>query len=259
MATTKNTLDTKAIAPPQTTELITRSEVPPGLHYEKYREYLRPDFFFSCAYCTISECEAQAIRFTIDHYEPKKHRPDLTDNYENLMYCCDVCNMRKGHRMPNAAERARGLRFFRPDLDRYTDHFEKHDLLVHHKSTIGYYTENALDLNRLGLRRLRDIRQRLATCDDFVLGGLLALRRFPLDQLPTNLKGRAARSITSAIAFGENISRNVDDLLRANGRSTLIDDDTESETRARERAAKLKQLSDTLQPGALKATRGGRR
>lgn len=239
-------------------ELVTRSAVPEGLPYEEYREYLRPDFYFSCAYCTISESEAQAIRFTIDHYEPRRSRPDLQNNYDNLMYCCDTCNMRKGYRTPSAAERAKGYRFFRPDQDKYEDHFEKSGLLLNHKSPVGYYTENAVDLNRQSLRRLRDIRQRIAQCDEFVLGGLIALRKFHLDQLPSHLKGSASRSITEALSLASFIVENVDDLLKANGRSPLIDKDTEARIRARERSERLKQLSENLQPGMMKATKSRR-
>jgi hypothetical protein len=76
--------------------LVTRSTVPPGLKYSEYRQTLRHDFIYSCAYCTMSEAEAQAIRFVIDHYEPRNARPDLIDDYENLMYSCDECNDRKG-------------------------------------------------------------------------------------------------------------------------------------------------------------------
>jgi hypothetical protein len=45
----------------------------------------RNDFFYSCAYCTMSEAEAQATRFTVDHYEPKNAQPDLINAYDNLM------------------------------------------------------------------------------------------------------------------------------------------------------------------------------
>ena len=177
------------------TELVTRSQVPPGLKYEEYREYLRPDFFFSCAYCTMCESEAQAIRFTVDHYEPQRYRGDLANDYNNLMYCCDTCNTRKGYRMPSPGERAQGYRFFRPDQDKYGDHFERSGQRITHRSNTGYYTKEALDLNRQGLRRLRELRQRAANCNEYVLGGLRALRRFELDQLPTHLKGSADRSI----------------------------------------------------------------
>jgi hypothetical protein len=72
-------------------ELVTRSAVPTDMKYPGYRQHLRCDFFFSCAYCTMTEAEAQAIRMTIDHYEPRGARPDLENDYANLMYACDTC------------------------------------------------------------------------------------------------------------------------------------------------------------------------
>lgn len=58
-------------------QLVVRSAVPVGRPYNEYKRYLRRDFFYSCAYCTIAETEAQAIRFTIDHYEPRNAQPQL--------------------------------------------------------------------------------------------------------------------------------------------------------------------------------------
>src|SRR5262245_30562116 len=92
---------------------VVRTTVPVGLEYGDYRQYLRTDFLFSCAYCTVTEFEASGIRFTIDHYEPKSIRPDLQHDYENLMYACDVCNQRKGYRSPSELERTKDFRFFR--------------------------------------------------------------------------------------------------------------------------------------------------
>lgn len=99
------------------TDLVTRSEVPACLPYSEYRPYLRYDFICSCAYCTMTESEAQAIRFTIDHYHPQNARPDLIDEYSNLMYACDECNTRKGDRYPPTSAQTNGIRFFRPDQD----------------------------------------------------------------------------------------------------------------------------------------------
>jgi hypothetical protein len=145
--------DSKQSVTSSSTELVVRSDVPPGLDYPQYREYLRPDFFFSCAYCTIGESEAAAIRFAIDHYEPRRYRPELTNSYDNLMYACNQCNVLKGDRMPSAELRARGFRFFRPDTDAFSDHFEKTGLRVLKKTDVGYYTIEALDLNRQALSR----------------------------------------------------------------------------------------------------------
>jgi 5-methylcytosine-specific restriction endonuclease McrA len=78
----------------------------------------------------MSESEAMAIRFTIDHYEPQKARPDLVDDYTNLMYACDECNLRKGDRYPPPAARATGMRFFRPDEDVHSDQFSITGILL---------------------------------------------------------------------------------------------------------------------------------
>src|SRR4051794_36398673 len=104
--------------------LIVRSQQPQLENYQDYRPALRQDFFHSCAYCTMTEAEAQAVRFTIDHYEPQKARPDLVNVYANLMYACDECNSRKGDRCPPESARKDGYRFFCADLDEFLDHFE---------------------------------------------------------------------------------------------------------------------------------------
>jgi hypothetical protein len=241
-------------APASDRALLQRSDVPPGLKYRDYIEYLRPDFFFSCAYCTMSEFEASAIRFTIDHYEPKRHRPDLENMYGNLMYCCDPCNMYKGDRMPSAETRERGFRFYRPDEDHYEDHFEKKERLLGSKTKIGEFTIKAVDLNRPMLRKLRELRERATQCDEYVRGGLRALRHFSLDQLPPTIRGRAVSAIADASKVGGDIVASIDELLMENGRSPLVDPDEEKKIRARERLEKLRQM-EGLSPGILKGVK----
>ena len=176
-------------------ELVKRSPVEPGQAYGEYRQILRKDFFYSCAYCTISEAEAQGIRLTIDHYEPRSSRSDLENAYDNLMYCCDPCNTYKGDRCPPLAARQDGQRFFRPDVDRFSDHFQLNGIRLIEKSVTGYFTIQALELNRSSLRRLRQIREKLSHCATLVEQGVRGLRNFPLDLLPKNIKGAAARAI----------------------------------------------------------------
>jgi hypothetical protein len=207
--------DTKDVAKVSSRELLKRSDVPAGLKYRDYIEWLRPDFFFSCAYCTISESEAAAVRFTIDHYEPQRPRPDLANDYNNLMYCCDPCNIYKGPRMPSEEMRKKGYRFFRPDEHYYAEHFEKNGQLLDAKSKVGEFTIASVDLNRKMLRRLRELRERASNCDEFVLGGLRKLRDFSIDQLPQHLKGRAATAIADTNRLGGGIIKNIDEVLRA--------------------------------------------
>jgi hypothetical protein len=232
--------------------LVTRTEVPSGLTYSDYRPYLRHDFFHSCAYCTMSEAEAQAIRFTIDHYEPRTARPELEHDYENLMYCCDECNTRKGNRCPPPDARKEGHRFFRPDHDSHSEHFAARGIRIDPRTNVGTYSIEALDLNRLSLRRLRDIRARLTACDRLVAEGVHALRRFHIDQLPQEVKGRAARTIGQFSAIADQLAADIDRVLRDYARSPLIDPDPEAEERSRDRAAKLQGIQ-ALHPGTWRA------
>lgn len=202
----------------------------------------------------MSEAEAHAVRFTIDHYEPRKARPDLEDEYTNLMYSCDGCNVRKGDRFPPPEARKDDYRFFRPDQDVYQDHFQRSGIRLEPKSNIGTYSIEALDLNRLALRRLREIRERLTKCDHLVAQGVLGLRKFHIDQLPPSVKGSAARTINEVISVADQIANDIDSLLREHARSPLIDPDTESESRHQERTAKLKQI-EGLFPGNWRAPR----
>ena len=67
---------------------VTRSFVAPKGSYANYRQDLRVDFWYSCAYCSITEVEAQGIAFEIDHYAPHSKFPELKHDYGNLMYSC---------------------------------------------------------------------------------------------------------------------------------------------------------------------------
>ena len=238
--------------------LVKRSDVPKDLQYHEYKKYLRYDFFYSCAYCTMAETEAQAIRFVIDHYEPRKARPELVHEYANLMYSCDECNVRKGDRCPPPEARKDDHRFFRPDRDVYQEHFQKSGIRLESQSNVGEYSIAALDLNRHSLRRLRNIRERLTKCDRFVAEGVLGLRRFHIDQLPPGIKGSANRAIKEAVSVANQMAEDIDTLLRDRAHSELVDPDPESESRAQQRAAKLKGL-EVLYPGSWRASRKSRR
>ncbi len=242
------------------TALVTRSNVPEGLSYTKYRPHLRYDFFCSCAYCNMTESEAQAIRFTIDHYHPQTARPDLVDVYSNLMYACDECNTRKGDRYPPPEAQSDGNRFFRPDLDSFDDHFEAVGIRLEPKSKVGRYTILTVDLNRQTLRRLREIRSRLTKCDSYVAEGIAGLRNFHIDRLPTHIKAQAANAIENAARMAESMAKGIDSVLRDYAKSSLLEleQDAELEARTKERMESLKQL-EGLYPGAWRAPRKKKR
>lgn len=212
--------------------------MPAGRPYPEYREDLRRDFLHSCAYCSISEAEARAINFTIDHYEPRSGRPDLTDDYGNLMYCCNWCNLLKGDRFPPAAARAGGHKFFRCDEEAFDDHFELGGLNLEAKSNTGDYTIHAVGLNRAQLRKLRELRRRLKACHTEVAQGVFALRGVRVDQLPPQIRARVLGLVRTAQETEARIEQEIDEILRSHARSPFLDlrSETEDEKRQREEA-----------------------
>lgn len=54
--------------------LVKRSSPGHKPTYGEYREVLRHDFFYSCAYCTLMEAEAKGISYEIDHFLPRSLR-----------------------------------------------------------------------------------------------------------------------------------------------------------------------------------------
>ncbi|MES2601522.1 MAG: HNH endonuclease [Pseudomonadota bacterium] len=238
--------------------LVTRSVVPTTNDYLEFKPYLRYDFFHSCAYCTMSEAEARAIRFTIDHYEPRNARSDLVNEYSNLMYSCDECNLRKGDRSPPPSARLEGYRFFRPDQDEHADHFSASGIRINPRTNLGEYTVEALDLNRAALRKLRELRKRLVECEQTVIQGVLALRSIHIDRLPSSVKGQVNGAIARAQGVAAELATEIDSILRSYAKSDLIDVDPDSETRAKERSKKLKDMA-SLHPGSWRAPRAPRK
>jgi 5-methylcytosine-specific restriction endonuclease McrA len=224
------------------TPRVTRSSVPEGKPYFEYKEYLRLDFLCSCAYCTMSEAEAQAIRFTIDHYEPRKSRPDLENSYDNLTYACDECNRLKGDRSPPPDAREDGVRFFRPDHDSRSDHFETFDMRVESKTNTGRYSILALGLNRNSLRRIRQIRTRLDKCDQFIADGVLGLRNFSIDRLPRHVRAKALTAIRTVIMADEKLGDAVDDILIRYAGSPLLGTGSDLVADGWDRAKELKSI-----------------
>jgi hypothetical protein len=233
--------------------LITRSDVPVLDNYSDYKKYLRYDFWYSCAYCTMTEAEAQSISFTIDHYEPRGARPDLEHTYTNLMYCCDACNKRKGNRCPPDEAREAGLRFFRPDEDVYADHFELNGLLLAGKTPAGSYTIEAVDLNRASVRRLRQLRERLAKNSEYIASGIAGLRQAKIDKLPPTLRARIHYFRTNLEKAVERFEKDIDALLREHAKSELLDlpEDKRQQT---DRLESLKQ-THALFPGEWRAAK----
>ena len=86
--------------------------------YTLYRQLLRRDFRYRCAYCLTHEHylggEAGCC---IEHYRPVKGkyaRPDFAALYTNLYWCCRECNENKGDDWTSPEEEAQGKRYLDP-------------------------------------------------------------------------------------------------------------------------------------------------
>jgi hypothetical protein len=223
---------------------VVRSAVAVAANYEQYRQNLREDFTYSCAYCTLTESEATTIAFEIDHYEPQSERPDLENTYNNLMYSCQHCNGLKSDISPPPRARKDGKRFFRPDEDRYSDHYEPNGLQLKAKTEVGKFNIAMLQLNgRPILGRVRDARARLATLSEFVAFGVQELKNYRIDRVPPELRVKALNIARDTEAMREHFESEVDAVLSAYAASPLADPDPNKIARASERRAELKALA----------------
>jgi hypothetical protein len=65
--------------------------------YRSYRDWLRDEFLFRCVFCLRRE--QWGLRqgfFHVDHYEPQAINPVQACSYDNLLYVCAACNLKKG-------------------------------------------------------------------------------------------------------------------------------------------------------------------
>lgn len=238
---------------------VARSNVPTGKKYLDYKKYLRRDFLFSCAYCTMTEAEAQAIRFTIDHYEPKSARPELANEYGNLMYACDQCNTLKGPRCPSQEMRDAGKRFFRVDQDVRSEHFEVDESAVEGITEVGRFTTAAVDLNRPTLVHIRGLRRRLFDSDEYVNEGIAALLSFPIDRLPPEERPKALATINKALELAHIVFDSLDEALLYHAQSRALGDDDELTAEEIERKkARLREL-EGIHPGAWRGRKRKKR
>lgn len=246
----------------QENALIVRSTVQPVDSYLEYKKTIRYDFWYSCAYCTITESEAHAVYFTIDHYEPQTAKPNLRNVYSNLMYCCGTCNERKSDRCPPAEAREAGYRFFRPDQDDFQEHFDQSGWLLNGKTNTGNYTIQAVDLNRGALRRLRELRSRATKCLEDIDAGIHSLVSAKIDRLPANIRGYAHTLRSRLIESTKLLEGNIESFLRDQAASPFVDSEDDKRHK-KERAAYLENVKaiypDAWSGRQIKATRASSR
>lgn len=76
----------------------TRRHGPGGYRdYSSYRGWLRDEFKFRCVYCLSREQWGRVTgEFDLDHFLPQVLATEHAEEYDNLLYCCHTCNLRKG-------------------------------------------------------------------------------------------------------------------------------------------------------------------
>jgi len=204
--------------------LVLRSQVKTGRQYNQYRTELRIDFWFSCAYCTMTELEASGIGFCIDHYEPQTMRRDLINSYSNLMWSCEKCNGLKSD-YPSREHRSLGFRFIRVDTDDYLEHFKLEDEYLRPLTAVGKYSHMLLNLDSMRLRRMRSMRQRAQNAADAIAGGVRYLQNISIDQLPRVARLRFTQ-LRSELVENANSQRDIiERVLRELAQSPNLDPD----------------------------------
>jgi hypothetical protein len=191
----------------------------------------------------MSEIESTAISFEIDHYEPRALYPALLNDYNNLMWCCQTCNRHKGNQTPTPAERAAGIRFYRPDLDDPDDHFEAVNIeTLKHRSEIGKHTIILLFLNRQQLKDLRRDRETIYKSTQAILRGIQSLRGLKIDLFPQDIRTRV---LELKKTLEDDVKKAIEDIeivLQQYNRARAIDPDPKQKEFRKTRQQHLKHL-----------------
>jgi len=217
-----------------------RSEVERRANYLDYKPVLRRDFWYSCAYCSMTELEMTGLEGQIDHYDPTL--ADRSD-YSNLFWSCSACNKSKSDVWFSADLREAGHRVIRIDEEHPSDHFELSGHRLEGKTQVGETTINVVRLNRKPLRDLRKTREKLRVGSEMVMDGVRTLMGANLDDLPVE-------SRRALLAMRNRLTREVDtvcadilDLIRVVAASPNLDEDPGADEDRRVRKAYLNEMA----------------
>jgi hypothetical protein len=231
------------------TAIVVRQSVPPSLAYAQYRQQLREDFCWACAYCSIAEAEATAIGFQIDHYTAKEHGGN--DDYGNLYWSCEHCNRRK-----SAVNTVPPLHYvIRIDCEDPADHYESGEgYRLNPKTETGQHNIAVLDLDRRTLRLLREQRARLGYSREVIDQGLRTLAQVRIDLLPRHVRSTFVKFRDQIRAQAELAQSDTDDFIRERCRSPFLEPDPDQTARTRARREHLRSIN-ALQPRARASVR----
>lgn len=230
--------------------VVARQTVKSGLPYAEYRQPLREDFCWACAYCSLTELESKGQGFHIDHYDPKA--AGGSDDYANLCYSCQACNNKKKDWKSPRSLVCKGYYPLRIDLEDPRPHIESsssEDGLAQHLTETGRFNIELFDLNRWALREVRRLRSRLAYSREHVAHGLRVLKKnLRIDSLPPDIRPKVVQIRAALEREGLSASEAIDEVLRHLCGSDLLDPDEDQAKRTQERRAYLKSLQALLPP-----------
>jgi hypothetical protein len=138
-----------------------RSDPSAESDYRRYKQALREDFQYRCAYCILHEGDPYGggfHHFQIDHFRPREDFPELRNTYSNLYYACSWCNRAKSDTWPSDDENRRGFVFVDPCVeDLYTTHATLNPATgkLNPKTNAGDFTITEIRLNRGMFNQLR--------------------------------------------------------------------------------------------------------
>jgi hypothetical protein len=137
------------------------------MSYRRYHEEIRRIYNYQCGYCTVHETNVGG-ELEIDHFQPIIHGG--TDDIENLVYCCPVCNRYKRDFWPSEADLNLGRRILHPKRDELSMHIrEEIDGRLVALTEMGRFHIEKLRLNRPALIALRLQRREISNFHQIII------------------------------------------------------------------------------------------
>lgn len=144
-------------------ELLVRKHSPTGMSYSDYKNCLRWDFGFICPYCLRHESDlaefgaGKANAIWLEHHQRQQERPDLINDYDNLLFCCRECNQNRAR----APQEKDGAVLLRPDRTKWSTVFtiSGTTIVPVDGSESSQYTHSTYKPNRPVKQRSRELRR----------------------------------------------------------------------------------------------------
>lgn len=183
--------------------------------YREYRQCLRRDFGFACAFCQLREEDwvlAGADRsgfMTFEHWHAQSAHPEQANVYENCIYICRRCNRARSNKPLKSKA---GHRLLEPTSAIWAEHFlAEGDRLVGRPGDMdAEYTQRTYDLNDPIKVELRSERRRR------IGRALRLIREGPgmLQQAHAELNSRESRQRNSNPAKTTALAQALEELRR---------------------------------------------